>query len=61
MKTDMYMRIVLTVIAVCLIWICVRPFAIQTAQAGRGEIVRVDIVKVNGHYIGKGVPVVGLK
>ena len=60
MKSDMYMKIVLTVIALCLCWLVVKPVAIQTAQAGRGEIIRVDVIKVNGHYIGKGVPVVVL-
>ena len=63
MKTEsIYLKIVLTIIAICLIIIIIKPMAIQTAQAGRGEIVRVDIVRVNGHAFSfkKGVPVVVL-
>ena len=59
MKSDMYMKIVLTVIALCLCWLVVKPVAIQTAQAGRGEIVRVDIVKVAGHYFKGRLPIDG--
>ncbi len=50
-KTDLYVRIVLTVIAVCLVWIVIKPMAIQTAQAGRSETVNVNIQKVAGHRI----------
>ena len=58
-KTDLYVRIVLTIIAICLIVIIIKPMAIQTAQAGRSEILRVDIVKTRGlHFSSKGIPVV---
>ncbi len=59
MKTEsIYMKIVLTIIAACLLVIVIKPMAIQTAQAGRGEIVRVDIIKVGGSWVGKVLPVV---
>ena len=58
MKESIYLRVVLTIIAICLIVIIIKPMAIQTAQAGRGEILRVDIVKTGGHYFSKGIPVV---
>ncbi len=57
MKESIYLGVVLTVIAICLVWIVIKPMAIQTAQAGRGEIVRVDIIKVAGHSFSKGLPV----
>ena len=48
MKIDLYLRVVLSVIAVSLIWIGIQ--LTPTAQAGSG-ITRVDIVKINGHYL----------
>ena len=58
MKESIYLRVVLTIIAICLIVIIIKPMAIQTAQAGRGEILRVDIVKIGGSWVGKVLPVV---
>ena len=56
MKIDIYSRIVLTVIALSLVWLCIKPFAIKTANANRRQIVDVNIERVAGHYI-KAVPV----
>ena len=52
MKESIYLRVVLTIIAICLIIIIIKPMAaIQTAQAGRGETINVNIQKVAGHRI----------
>ena len=54
-----YLKIILTIIAICLIIIIIKPMAIQTAQAGRGDILRVDIGKTRGmHFSSKGITVV---
>ena len=58
MKAEsIYLKIVLTIIAICLIIIIIKPMAIQTAQAGKGEILRVDIIKIGGSYFGKALPI----
>ncbi len=57
MKPDLYTRIVLTVIAVCLVLIVVKPFVIQTAHADRKETLNVNIERVAGHYVSKALPV----
>ncbi len=56
MKSDIYIKIVLTVIAVCLVLIVVKPMAITTAQASRKETINVNIERVAGHFI-KALPV----
>jgi len=49
---DRYTKIILTVIAVCLVWICVRDIAIVgPAQASSG-VQEVNIVGVAGHPFG---------
>ena len=55
MKTDLYTKTVLTIIAVCLVWICISMTS--SAFADR-EVVDVNIVKVSDKYIGNAVPVV---
>jgi hypothetical protein len=56
MKTDLYTKTILTVIAICLMWISINmaPFAF----ADRKEMIDVNIVKVSDKYIGNAVPVV---
>ena len=44
MSTDLYMKTVLTIIAICLVWICISMTA--TTFAGR-DIIDVNIVKVS--------------
>jgi len=55
MKTDLYTKTVLTIIAICLVWICISM--ISSAFADR-DMVDVNIVKVSDRYIGGAVPVV---
>ncbi len=56
MKIDLYSRIVLTVIALSLVWLCIKPFAIRTANASRKETININIERVAGHFI-RAVPV----
>lgn len=60
MQSDRYLKAVLTVIAACLVWICLRdvPF-VKTATAS-GGITDVNIVALDGqefHVIGAVLPV----
>ncbi len=57
MKTDLYLRIVLTIIAVCMVWSIIEPFAIRPATAGSG-IQNVNIAQVGGRHIGRELPTV---
>lgn len=55
MKTDLYTKTVLTIIALCLFWICISMAT--TAFTGR-DFIDVNIVKVSDKFIGGDVPVV---
>jgi len=58
---DRYIKIVLTIIAILLTLHLFRPFfAARIAKASSG-IMDVNIVKVDGRYISRGVPVVVIK
>ncbi len=56
MKTDIYLKAILTIIAVCLVWSIIEPFAIRPATAGSG-IQNVNISQVGGRAIGRELPV----
>ena len=59
MKIDLYTKVLLTVIAVALVWIGIQ--LTPTATAGP-EIVAVDIQKIDGRAIGReALPVVLVK
>ena len=55
MKTDLYTKTILTIIAICLVWICISMTS--SAFADR-DVVDVNIVKVSDRFIGDSVPVV---
>ena len=55
MKTDLYTKTILTIIAICLVWISI---SMTTSAFADRDVVDVNIVKVSGTYIGKAVPVV---
>ena len=57
MKTDMYLKTVLTIIAACLILIVIKMYPVTTANAGKSEIINVNIEKVGGHSVFKAIPV----
>ncbi len=61
MKIDFYTKFILTVIALSLVWICIRPFSIQTVYADRQQIIDVNIKQVSGHYVQQAVPVMVVK
>lgn len=55
MKPDLYTKIVLTVIAVCLVVLASKELQlVPNAQASSGDIVKVDIVKIDGLYVNGG-------
>ena len=55
MKTDRYTKTVLTIIAICLVWICI---SMTTSAFADREVVDVNIVKVADRFIGHAVPVI---
>jgi len=55
MKTDLYTKSILTIIAICLVWICISMTA--SAFASR-DVIDVNIAKVSDRFIGPAVPVV---
>ena len=55
MKTDLYTKTILTIIAICLVWICI---SMTTAAFASRDVIDVNIVKVSDKYIGPAVPVV---
>ena len=55
MKTDLYTKMVLTIIAICLVWICISMTS--SAFADR-DVIDINIIKVSDKYIGSAVPVV---
>jgi len=62
MKIDLFTKIILTGIFICLMILTFKSFDIvQTATAGKSEVVNVNIQKFGGHYVSKGLPVVLLK
>ena len=57
MRIDIYMKAVLTVIAICLVLIVFKLYPITQAIAGKSEIINVNIEKVGGRSVFKALPV----
>ena len=57
MRIDIYIKAVLTVIAICLVLIVIKLYPITQAIAGKGEIINVNIEKVGGRSVFKALPV----
>ena len=55
MKTDLYTKTILTVIAICLVWICI---SMTSSAFAERDVIDVNIAKVSNRYIGDAVPVV---
>ena len=55
MMADLYTKTILTIIAICLVWICISMTS--SAFADR-DVVDVNIVKVSDRYTANAVPVV---
>jgi hypothetical protein len=56
MKTDLYTKTILTIIAISLIWIGIN--LTPSVLANKQDVIDVNIVKVSDRYIGPAVPVV---
>jgi hypothetical protein len=52
MKTDLYTKTILTIIAICLLYIAGRDI-VAPVYADRKEIVDVNIAKIDGQYLGR--------
>ena len=52
MKTDPYTKLILTVIAICLLYYVGKDI-ITPAYADRKEIIDVNILKIDGHYLSR--------
>jgi hypothetical protein len=52
MKTDPYTKTILTVIAICLLYMAGKDI-IAPAYAERKEIIDVNIAKIDGQYLGR--------
>ena len=50
MKNDRYLKIILTIIAICLVWICIRDIKIggSNLHATEGQFSNVQDVKIVG-------------
>ena len=55
MKTDLYTKTILTIIAISLVWICI---SMTSSAFANRDVTDVNIVKVSDKYIGSAVPVV---
>ena len=51
MKVDLYVKVVLTVIAVCLVVIAIKPVFVTPVEA-KGQVIDVNIVKLARHMFG---------
>ena len=52
MKTDLYTKTILTIIAICLLYIAGRDMVVP-AYADRKDIIDVNITKIDGQYLGR--------
>ena len=57
MKTDIYLKAVLTIIAACLVLIVIKLYPVTQANAGKKEIINVNIAEVGGMNVFKSLPV----
>jgi len=55
--TDPYTKVILTIIAVCLIGLLLRPLIIPRTVTAFSQATDVNIVRVGGNLIGRKVPV----
>jgi hypothetical protein len=52
MKTDLYTKTILTIIAICLLYIAGKDM-VAPAYADRKKIIDVNIAKIDGQYLGR--------
>jgi len=56
-QESLYTKVILTIIAVCLIGLLLRPLIIPKTVTAFSQVTDVNIVRVGGHLIGSKVPV----
>ena len=52
MKTDLYTKTILTIIAICLMYIAGKDL-MMPAYADKKEVIDVNIAKIDGRYLGR--------
>jgi len=52
MKTDLYTKTILTIIAICLLYSADKDM-VAPAYADKKEIIDVNIAKIDGRYLGR--------
>lgn len=58
MKADLYLKVILTIIAVCLVWYTLKPLFIPRDAIAYGDVTSVNIEQVGGQCVfGKAIPV----
>ena len=57
MKTDTYIKTILTIIAACLILIVIKLYPVNQANAGKREVIKVNIAEIGGHGVFRAIPV----
>lgn len=53
MRIDLYMKVIFSIIAACLVLLTVKIFQAVPVAAERERIMKVELVKVGGYYISK--------
>ena len=53
MRIDLYTKVVLSIIAVCLLLLTAQSLRPKPVRAGREEIIKVNLVKVGEYWITK--------
>ena len=52
MKTDLYTKTILTIIAICLMYMAGKDMVVP-AYADKKEIIDVNVAKIDGRYLGR--------
>lgn len=47
MKNDRYLKVVLTIIAICLVWICIREISITPKLYAETRVARPEVLEVS--------------
>lgn len=53
MKPDLFTKIILTVIAVCLVVLAWKSLVPEPAVARQEEVIKVDLVRIGGYFVSK--------
>jgi hypothetical protein len=61
LKIDLYTKFILTVIAISLLGLFLKPIILPRRAAADQTIQDVNIVKIDGHYIGQFTPPINVR